>query len=45
MEILIGILIIFAIMLGASFAFQKDLKEIERTDPKYRQYLKDTLKI
>lgn len=40
-----SILIILAIVYGAHLSFKSDLDEIAKTDPRYRQYLKDTLKL
>lgn len=40
--ILIGLLIGFMYLMG--WALQYDLKEMEKTHPKYRKYLKDRYK-
>jgi predicted small metal-binding protein len=41
MEILIGIGILFGLMYVMGCAFQKDLKDMEKTHPKFRKHLKD----
>ena len=45
MDLIIILCIILGIMLVIGQAFQVDLKEIEKKDPKYRKYLKDKYKI
>jgi hypothetical protein len=40
-EIIIGILLLIGFMYAMGWAFQYDLKEMEKTHPKYRKYLKD----
>lgn len=44
-EILIGLGILFGFMYVMGWAFQYDLKEMERTHPKYRKHLKDKHKL
>ncbi len=41
MEILIGICVLFGLMYVMGCAFQKDLKDMEKTHYKFRKYLKD----
>ena len=41
MGILIGIVLLFGFMYIMGWAFQYDLKEMKKTHPKYRKYLKD----
>lgn len=41
MELLIGLVILFGFMYVMGWAFQYDLKEMEKTHPKYRKHLKD----
>lgn len=45
MENLIGILVLLFIVFGFMWimgkAFESDLKDLEKTNPKYRQFLKD----
>ena len=49
MESLINLLIMVFIILGImsifGIAFQYDLKELEKTNPKYRKWLKDKYNI
>lgn len=40
-SLLIGIFVIFAIMWILGKAFEADLKDLEKTNPKYRKFLKD----
>ena len=47
-EILIGISLIGAVvgfMYVMGYAFQQDLKEMEKTHPKFRKYLKNKYKL
>lgn len=45
MENIIGLLILFLFIFGLMWVlgkvFQSDLKELEKTNPKYRKWLKD----
>jgi hypothetical protein len=41
MGILIGIIILFWVMYVMGCVFQKDLKDMEKTHPKFRKHLKD----
>ena len=41
MEILIGICVLIGFMYVMGYAFQKDLKDMEKTHPKFRKHLKD----
>lgn len=41
MEILIGIIVLFGFMYVMGWAFQKDLKDMEKTHPKFRKHLSD----
>jgi hypothetical protein len=41
MEILIVICVFFGFMCVMGYAFQKDLKEMEKTHPEFRKHLKD----
>jgi len=41
MEILILICVLFGFMYVMGYAFQKDLKDMEKTHPKFRKYLID----
>ena len=41
MELLIGLIILISFMAVMGWAFQHDLKEMEKTHPKYRKHLKD----
>jgi len=45
MELLIGLSIIFLIMFVLGKAFQSDLNDLEKTNPKYRKHLKDKFDI
>jgi hypothetical protein len=40
-EILIGICVLFGFMYVMGYAFQKDLKDMQKTHPKFRKHLKD----
>lgn len=40
-EILIGISIVVGLMYLMGYALQKDLKNMEKTHPKFRKHLKD----
>lgn len=41
LELLIGLGIIITIMWIFGKAFESDLKDLEKTNPKYRKFLKD----
>lgn len=41
----VAIIVLLLLMYFLSVAFQEDLKNLEKTNPKYRQYLKDKYKI
>ena len=41
MEILIGISVLFGFIYVMGYAFKKDLKDMEKTHPKFRKHLKD----
>lgn len=41
MEIIIGLAILIGFMYVMGWAFQQDLKEMEKTHPKYTKHLKD----
>lgn len=40
MELLIGFLVLFLIMFVLGKAFQSDLNDLQKTNPKYRKHLK-----
>lgn len=39
--VLVGLWILFEIIYAIGWAFRSDLDEMEKTNPKYRKYLKD----
>ena len=39
--ILIGIIVLFGFMYAMGLAFQTDLKDMEKTHPKFRKHLKN----
>ena len=41
MEVLIGVSVLIVFMYVMGWAFQKDLKDMNKTHPKFRKHLKD----